>query len=222
MKKFLFFALAAAFAFTSCTKDETLATAQNGAIGFDVAADKATRSYDPSITTANITNFAVYGWMNDYTGVVFRDELVSNNGGGWTYQNTQYWVAGNDYYFAALAPSNDRDWTLTESDTDAEAKLGIGQVNFKNDGAQDLLYWAQGPIKGQSSSNPVVGIVFNHLLSKVKFTFANQFDNENVSIVVRNIVINQHPSEANIDLATATWYTDLNAWQYVEGKTANY
>ena len=52
MKKFLFFALAAAFALTSCNNDETLATAQNGAIGFDVAADKATRSYDPSITTA--------------------------------------------------------------------------------------------------------------------------------------------------------------------------
>ena len=130
MKKFLFLGLAAMMAFTSCTKDQTLATAQNGAIGFDVAADKATRSnVDPSTTTANITNFAVYGFMNDATGVVFRDELVSgSNASGWTYQNTQYWTP-NTYYFAALAPSNDRAWTLTEATGDA-AKLGIGSVNF--------------------------------------------------------------------------------------------
>ena len=224
MKKFLFFALAAAFAFTSCTKDETLATAHNGAIGFAVAADNATRSYDPSITNQNIKekDFAVYGWMNDYTGVVFRDELVSYNGTGWAYDNTQYWVADNSYYFAALAPSTGRTWTLKEAASNDEAKLGIGKVNFKNAGTQDLLYWAQGPIVGKASANPEVSIVFHHLLSKVKFTFANQFDNENVSIVVKNIVINQHPSEAEINLATANWWTNLKAWQYVDGQKANY
>ncbi|MBR5823065.1 MAG: fimbrillin family protein [Paludibacteraceae bacterium] len=223
MKKFLFFALAAAFAFTSCTQDETLATAQNGAIDFAVAADKATRSIDdPSITTKNITNFAVYGFMEDYTGVVFRDELVSgSNDAGWSYQNTQYWVVDKNYYFAALAPSNDRAWTLTEEAKEDNAKLGIGQVNFKNDGKQDLLYWA-GTQKGLASGNPKVGILFNHLLSKVKFSFVNQFDNPNAKIVVKNIVINDAAAEANIDLATNTWWTNLDAWTYVDGVVADY
>ena len=210
MKKFLFLGLAAMMAFTSCTKDETLAVAQNGAIGFDVAADKATRSnVDPSITTDNISNFAVYGFMDAATGVVFRDELVTKQGSDWSYQNTQYWVAGKNYYFAALAPSNDRAWTLTEATGDA-AKLGIGQVAFTNDGTQDLLYWAQGPIVGQASNNAKVGVVFNHLLSKVKFSFVNQFDNANAFIVVKDIVITNAETEGTIDLAVANWWDNVS------------
>lgn len=218
MKKFLFLGLAAMMAFTSCTKDETLATAQNGAIGFDVAADKATRAYDPSITTQNITDFAVYGFMTDVNGVVFYDEEVTNNSGAWTYTNTQYWVAGKNYYFAALAPSVDRAWSL---DTTGASTFGAGTVTFTNEGAQDLLYWAQGPIVGQANNNPVVGITFKHLLSKVKFTFANQFDNENAYIVVRDIKINNHPSVAKINLAVDKWWENKKAWEYT-GETTTY
>lgn len=213
MKKFLFLGLAAMMAFTSCTKDETLATAQNGAIGFDVAADKATRSvYDPSTTTDNITNFAVYGFMNEATGVVFRDELVSgSNANGWTYQNTQYWTP-NIYYFAALAPSNDRAWTLTEASGDA-AKFGIGTVAFTNNGTQDLLYWAG---VSDNTANAVedapVSIKFNHLLSKVKFSFVNQFDNANATIVVKDIVITNAETEGTIDLAVENWWDGIKDW----------
>ena len=210
MKKFLFLGLAAMMAFTSCTKDETLAVAQNGEIGFDVAADKATRSVvDPSITTANIDNFAVYGFMDNVSGAVFTDELVTKQGGAWSYQNTQYWVAGKNYYFAALAPSNDRAWTLDESNA---STLGIGTVSFTNDGTQDLLYWAQGPIVGQASNNAKVGVVFNHLLSKVKFSFVNQFDNANAYIVVKDIVITNAETEGTIDLAVENWWDGKEDW----------
>ena len=204
MKKFLFLGLAAMMAFTSCTKDETLATAQNGAIGFDVAADKATRSnIDPSITTANIDNFAVYGFMDNVSGAVFTDELVTKQGDAWSYQNTQYWVAGKNYYFAALAPSNDRAWTL---DTKNASTLGVGTVTFTNDGTQDLLYWAQGPIEGKATDNAKVGVLFNHLLSKVKFSFVNQFDNANAYIVVKDIVITNAETEGTINLAVENWW----------------
>ena len=216
MKKFLFLGLAAMMAFTSCTKDQTLATAQNGAIGFDVAADKATRSnVDPSTTTANITNFAVYGFMNDATGVVFRDELVSgSNASGWTYQNTQYWTP-NTYYFAALAPSNDRAWTLTEATGDA-AKLGIGSVNFVNSGKQDLLYWAGvSENKGGESEDAPVAIKFNHLLSKVKFTFENQFDNVNTTLTIENIQINNGYTQGDVNLAVADWWS-TPSWDFTK------
>ena len=224
MKKFLFLGLAAMMAFTSCTKDETLATAQNGAIGFDVAADKATRSvYDPSITTESIQDFAVYGWMEKYTGEVFTDELVSRNGDAWTYQNTQYWVAGNDYYFAALAPSVGRAWELTIADTQEEANLGIGQVKFTNEaGKQDLLYWAEGPIEGKAEDNAAVPVLFNHLLSKVKFSFVNEFDNEKVTLKVSNIVINKLEKVANINLATSDWWTNKDAWSFEGTETVNF
>ena len=214
MKKFLFLGLAAMMAFTSCTKDETLAVAQNGAIGFDVSADKATRSVvDPSITTETIDNFAVYGWMEKYTGVVFNDELVTRSGETWGYTNTQYWVAGNDYYFAALAPSNGRNWELTVADSQEEANYGIGQVKFTNEaGKQDLLYWAEGPFTGKASGNAPVGIEFKHLLSKVKFSFVNEFDNESVTLKVSDVVINDLEKVANINLAVDKWWENANAW----------
>ena len=214
MKKFLFFALAAAFAFTSCTQDETLATAQNGAIAFIPAADKATRSVDdPSITTESIQDFAVYGWMNDVTGVVFNDELVSRNGNAWSYQNTQYWVNGNNYNFAALAPSEGRNWTLDPAATNERAKLGVGEVTFTNEeGKQDLLYWAEGPIVGKASGNLPVPVIFNHLLSKVKFSFVNEFDNNSVTLKVSDIKINGLESAGKIDLAVANWWENESAW----------
>lgn len=208
MKKFLFLGLAAMMAFTSCTKDETLATAQNGAIGFDVAADKATRSnVDPSITTANIDNFAVYGWMKDASNVggkVFEDELVTKNGGAWSYQNTQYWTR-NTYYFAALAPSNDRNWTVATQ----QSESGIGVVTFENkDAAQDLLYWAGiSENKGGESENAPVGIFFKHLLSKVKFSFVNNFDNALTSIKVSNVQITNAYTKGTLDLTLADWWT---------------
>ena len=226
MKKFLFFALAAAFAFTSCTQDETLATAQNGAIDFAVAADKATRSvYDPSITTNGgdnttaIDNFSVYGFMNEATGVVFNDEIVTKQGGAWTYANTQYWTP-NTYYFAALAPANGRAWELTAASGDA-AKLGVGTIDFTNDGTQDLLYWAGvSDNTANAVENQPVSILFNHLLSKVKFSFVNQFDNANASIVVKNIVITNAETKGTLNLAVENWWDGENDWSV--NTTANF
>ena len=224
MKKFLFFALAAAFALTSCTKDETIATAQKGAIAFAPAADKATRSvYDPSITTNGgngttaIDNFAVYGFMNDVTGVVFDDEIVTKQGGAWTYANTQYWTP-NTYYFAALAPANGRAWKLDNTNA---STLGVGTIDFTNDGTQDLLYWAGvSDNTGNAVEDQPVSILFNHLLSKVKFSFVNQFDNENASVVVKNIVITNAETKGTLNLAVENWWDGVNDWDV--NTTANF
>ena len=205
MKKFLFLGLAAMMAFTSCTKDETLATAQNGAISFDVSADKATRrNVDPSITTDNITNFNVYGFMTQVDGLVFAttgEKVTGSNASGWTYTNTQYWTP-NTYYFAAIAPAENPKWTLTPATDDAKAKLGVGVIDFKNAGTQDLLYWAgiSDNTEGKAEDAPVA-INFNHLLSKVKFSFVNEFDNANAQIEVLDIQITNAYDEGSVDLA---------------------
>lgn len=223
MKKFFLFALAAAFAFTSCTKDETLATAQPGAIDFAVAANNSTRScVDPSITTANIQDFAVYGWMQAQSingdtligGDVFNNEVVYGGNGNWSYDNTQYW-AKNTYYFAALAPafkedSTLRNWTVVER---GHNKLGIGVVRFENNGEQDLIYWAdildntQGAVEDKK-----VQVVFNHLLSKVKFSFENAFNNELTTIRVSDVKITNAYTEGTIQLNDEDWWTDPDNW----------
>ncbi len=234
MKKFFLFALAAAFAFTSCTKDETLATAQPGAIDFAVAANNATRSnYDPSISTNGengtkaISDFAVYGHMRNSeqgtSGEVFREEVVTgSNANGWSYTNTQYWTK-NIYYFAALAPYEGRRWTATAVSGD----YGIGQVQFPNDGTQDLLYWADivdNRDGAMAENNTPVSIVFNHLLSKVKFSFANGLTNELSTIKVSDIKITNAYSEGNIDLNTEDWWKveGLNCWKFEEENTTTF
>ncbi len=226
MKKFFLFALVAAFAFTSCTKDETIATTQPGAIAFAPAVDNATRAYvDPSFNTNNLENFNVYGYVSDGTtmGLVFSEagEKVTKANGLWSYQNTQYWT-DNMYYFSAIAPaegpnSENPNWTLTNATTDEAKKLGVGTVQFTNNGTQDLLYWfgtANGAQEGVQEQP--VHIAFDHLLSKVKFTFENVFDNDQVSLVVKDVQITNAETSAFINLAVADkgW---KDAWDFTNG-----
>ena len=228
MKKFLF-GLATLALLASCSQNETLEVSKGNAIDFQNAfVGNATRSVnDPSynMTKENLTDFAVYGFMNEASGVVFTDELVSKQDGKWSYQNTQYWTPDNTYYFAALAPgdANTREWTLTQASGDA-AKLGIGTVNFENHGTQDLLYWANvyvNDANNNQAENPVA-ITFNHLLSKVKFTFKNGLANANASIRVNDITITNAHTNATINLATNNWWTNLNAWVINENITERF
>lgn len=230
MKKIFLFALAAAFAFTSCTKDETLATAQPGAIDFAVAANNATRSnYDPSITTANIKEFAVYGWMSgkkaDGTqigGDVFNYERVTRDNGSWTYGNTQYWTR-NVYYLSALSPAPEdttaRNWRIVQT---GHNTLGLGTIMFDNNQdaegkQQDLVYWAAKiDNTNGDAENAKVPVVFNHLLSKVKFTFKNGFSNELTTIRVTDVKITNAESQGTINLNTADWWEveKNNCWAF--------
>lgn len=221
MKKFLL-GLATLVLFASCSQNETIEVSKGNAIEFQNAfVDNATRSnVDPSTTTANLQDFAVYGFMDEYTGKVFIDELVSAP--SWTYSNTQYWTP-NVYYFAALAPGNNsRQWTLEAANTDATAKRGIGVVSFTNDGTQDLLYWADvfDNTAGACQNNKV-GITFNHLLSKVKFSFKNEFKNNNASIIVKDIQITNARTKGEIDLTSANWWS-TPCWTFTNDTRATF
>ena len=219
MKKNIFSVLAVA-ALASCMKEQTIATMQPGAIAFDGAfVDNATRANaaaDPSTTTATLESFNVWGFMDDATGKVFDQELVSKNGSGWSYANTQYWAPGHTYYFAALANYKNTEVTATGTN-----KLGLGTVKYTvTDGAQDLLYAAAGPIAAPEATATTVDPVkfsFNHMLSKVKFSFKNAFTNPLATIDVKNIEM-VVPATATIDLDVADWWSK-NCWTGYTGTT---
>ena len=129
--------IAAAAMLASCSLDETLETARDTrVIGFSNAfVDNATRSVvDPSFTVATLRNFAVYGFTQN--GQIFDGVTVSSadNGSTWTYNPIQYWVEGNQYAFAAIAPASVpvSGETLTGSSV-ADYKVGM-TVSFTNDG----------------------------------------------------------------------------------------
>ena len=217
MKKLLVIALAA-ISMAACMNEETTMLPQGDAISFDSAfIDNATRAaVDPSIKTATLDGFNVWGFVNEYDGTIFNGTEVKKADGAWSYQGTQYWVPNQDFYFAALAPMNSANWTVNLA-TDEAAKLGLGTVSFTNvDGTEDLLYAKEMmQSKGLNEDNGPVKFQFQHLLSKVKFTFTNGFPTETASIKVTNVKM-VVPHEATINLAQADY---TKAWTLGNGTT---
>jgi hypothetical protein len=216
MKK-LFTILAVAATLVSCAKEDVVSQAAPEAIGFDnTFIDNATRSvYDPSYTNGKLFNdFQVYGFVQgqplfnaDNKGVT-----VYKNGGSltetdyagqektdWKYAGTQYWIPGADYNFSAVAPAT--GWTKTEA-TAERTKL-----SFTNDAKHDILYAQTATIEGKQSGNVAVGFTFRHILSKVKFSFLNNYNADNTVLQVRDITVRNAVHEASVELTAenTTW-----------------
>ena len=212
MKKVIL-SLFAVAALASCVQTEELGVANNmEAIAFDNAfVDNATKSIDPSITNDSITSFKVYGTtksldngagteVNIFNGV----EVEKNGTGAWSYSNDhiQYWIADNEYKFAAVVNGT------VSTDT-----VGLpATIEYTADGATDLLY-AESETVGKASNNPAVKFTFNHLLAKAKFTVHNTIatntaDNE-VTYRVSDVKINAY--------ASATYNVENAAWDLQDG-----
>ena len=197
MKK-LFVGVLAIASMVACMNEETVRVQDGNPIAFEnTYVQNATRANDPSTTTNNIQEFSVWAYMNAVDGVVFDDETVSRSGDDWTYTNTQYWMPGNNYFFAAFAG----DRTAIETLPETMDENGLGEVKFTNvDGTNDILY-AEAVVENAEADQEPVALTFKHLLSKVKFTFKNGFQNDNNFVVVKNITM---------DVAE-TAYVDLSA-----------
>ena len=215
MKK-LFLVALAAVVLASCVQNEELAVAgSTTAIAFgDSFVYNATKA-DPTTTTATIDNFDVWAFMDEVGGTVLTDEDVTKNASGaWGYQNLQYWAPNHTYYFAALSPANSANVTEDLAEGDA-AKLGLGEITFTNvEGTEDLLYAKAKETTGTMAELAAEGMdpvkmQFQHLLSKVTFTFQNGFATNNMKVVVTNVRMSA-PKSATIDLAQANYAT---AWE---------
>lgn len=212
MKKIFLIGLTAAAMMASCSNDETVEMAQQKAISFSNAfVNNGTRSIvDPSFTTENLTDFAVYGFTQK--GQIFNGEKVSKGGTastGWSYDNVQYWVPGNTYTFGAIAPhraANVSDVKLPEGATKVEMK-----VAFTNTDADqvDLLHAAPTQIAGTDVTptyTTPVSMTFNHQLSKVKFSFVNAVG-EGYTVKVKDVKIKDAYKDGTLTVAATenTW-----------------
>lgn len=178
MKKIFLIGLTAAAMLASCSNDETVEMAQQKAIGFSNAfVNNGTRSVvDPSFTTESLSDFAVYGFTQK--GQIFNGEKVSKGGTastGWSYANLQYWVPGNTYTFAAIAPHRVAAHVSNVTLPTGAAKVEM-KVAFTNTDADqvDLLHAEPAQITDVTATYTTpVSMTFNHQLSKVKFSFQN-------------------------------------------------
>ncbi len=211
MKKIFLIGLTAAAMLASCSNDETVEMAQQKAISFSNAfVNNGTRSiYDPSFTTASLSDFAVYGFTQK--GQIFNGEKVSKGGAastGWSYDNVQYWVPGNTYTFGAIAPHSVAAHVSNVTLPTGAAKVGM-EVAFTNTDADqvDLLHAAPAQITGVTPTYTTpVSMTFNHQLSKVKFSFQNSVG-VGYNVKVSNVKITDAFKDGTLTVAAAgnTW-----------------
>ena len=189
MKK-IFIAIMAVAAAVSCSQELTVDAPKGAAIGFANAfVENSTRAAD--YDADNITDFSVYGFITkDTEGAIFTDQKVAGSqAAGFTYSPAQYWVGGATYSFSALVPYNGRHWTYTATNS------GNGVISFNNETAvanQDLLFaYATRTTEASITAAPeAVAFTFDHVLSRVKFSFVNGFgEDQNITLKVTNVHI---------------------------------
>ena len=220
MKK-LFIAIMAVAGLAACSQDMTLETPKGAAIAFDNAfVNNSTRATDINID--NLLDFGVYGSVvngQGQQGLIFNNQQVEKSGNAYSYSPAQYWIADAQYDFVAIAPYQENGddktptWTYATT-TEDDAKNGT--LTFYNDRAaaeQDLLFASETAVETPASitSAPdAVSFTFNHLLSRVKFSFVNGFaSGSNITLKITDVHITDTYKSGTIAIANGevadTW-----------------
>lgn len=227
MKK-IFIAVLAVAALASCATDEIVSTPKGAAIGFDEAfVDNSTRAND--LNKANLEGFNVYGTVTKATtGIIFDGTLVSKsvtNGelsSSYKYEGTQYWIPSAAYYFVALAPATpDAEWSY---DYGTDDNAYSGEITFNNgegdaNANQDLIFASATRSTGDTidANIAAVSFTFEHILSRIKFTFTNGFDaSNNITLKVTDVILNGLYPTGKVAVADG----QVGTWS-VEGATFN-
>ena len=208
MKKILFAVLAVA-ALVSCSKEHIVVEQPKAAIGFDTFVENSTRAND---LVKGAFDFGVFGLVQkgEQSALIFNNQTVNANGG---YSPAQYWIAAAQYYFTAIAPKTtpaNATWSY------ATTTAHTGTITFDNSAAaanQDLLFAYNKPAQTPAAitAQPAkVGFTFTHMLSRVRFTFANGFgEGSNITLQVTDVTITD--AYATADLAVTNG-APADAW----------
>ncbi len=200
MKK-IFIAVLAVAALVSCSKEQTVNVDKGAVIGFDTFVENSTRAND--LTKGNF-DFGVYGLVEkgSNSALIFDNQEVKKDA---TYSPAQYWIAAAQYYFTAIAPYTNAQWDY------ATTTAHTGTITFDNAAAeanQDLLFAYVKPDQtpAQITTAPAkVGFTFNHMLSRVRFTFANGFgEGSNITLQVTDVTITDAYATALLAVADGT------------------
>ena len=205
MKK-VFIAILAAAAFAACNKAEVVESAPAAKIAFDNAfVDNATKAAT-DITLSNLTDFGVYGTVtkDPNSALIFNNTQVTKNSGAYTYSPVQYWIEGAQYTFSAYAPFTGAKWAFTPADAKDAYNGTLSFNNKEAQGEQDLLFAsATRTTPDAFSATPAaVSFTFSHLLSKVVFKYTNKFTDNNITLKVYDVKINNAAAEGTITVAS--------------------
>ena len=204
MKKniFLWVAVFAVGAMSSCSVDKVVDQAEARYIGFDPIANKVTRVLDA--TAFGHSNFDVWGKYEDVE--VFAGKTVSWQTSSWTYQPLVPWVAGKTYEFAAIAPHVENASYDYEDD-----QYTLGEITVNATPTTQIDYMTADVKTVSSGTNPV-SFDFNHILSKIDFNFQPKTEDSNA-----------WPSPVKIDIKKITLakVNTVNTYEKSSWKTSS-
>lgn len=225
MKK-IFLTILVVASMVSCSNDDVVSIASRKAITFgNVFIENSTRAAAEDFhTTDKLDKFFVYGTVTGSLGSgnivnLYKGAEVTKSSGVWDCNVTQYWVPKCLYNFVAISDVKDNTTDGAVVVTDAN---GMPQkIKYDASLQKDLLYAKiQSPIVTDANADPTSGtddngnvkFTFEHLLSKVMFTFTNGFSKESgVKLYITDIKITNAAKQAIYTCSsTPSWKVSTN------------
>jgi hypothetical protein len=165
-----------------------------------------TAGFDNTITTDNLVDFDV--WGHNGAGVVFEGTKVEKQGDLWVCAEEKMWEPDQTYHFHAFAPADAVD-NIGEY-PNSERDGGLSNFSYTNAGDKDLIYAYATRTQGsllKINADPVQ-LMFEHLLSRVQFTFKNSLSEGNITISNVQITDAVKSAELNcgdVDMVNWVW-----------------
>lgn len=219
MKKniFLWVAVFAVGAMSSCSVDKVVDQAEARYIGFDPFANKVTRAATTTAEGLGHSSFSVFGRYEEGTStynVIFNNKEVKwtgstldDTGGSWKYEPLVPWVSGKKYQFAAIAPYKASGYSYTYgTDISTDGTYSLGSITVDADEVNQIDYMTATPINNYASGTGPVSFDFNHILSKIDFKFQPQNTGEKA-----------WPSDVKIDIKSITLSSVATTKSYTNG-----
>lgn len=219
MKKniFLWVAVFAVGAMSSCSVDKVVDQAEARYIGFDPFANKVTRGLNN--VQFGHDNFSVFGRYKEGTStynVIFNSKEVKwtgstlgDTGGSWKYEPLVPWVSSKDYEFAAIAPysASYKGAYNYENDTYTLGSITLNAAMSEGKYTNQIDYMTATTVNQNSgTSTAAVSFTFNHIASKIDFNFQPQNTGEKA-----------WPSDVKIDIKSITLSGVATTKSYTSG-----
>jgi len=206
--------MAVTVSMASCSLEEVVEQPTPQAIGFSSFVGKPTKAVtQTNLTALQGSGFNVWGGYED-NQTLFSGRKVSYKTDKWEYEgNLEYWVAKQQYYFAAVGPAD----AVTGANFDY---TGGGHLSFtysQTDLAQskDVVY-AEGAKKTEATitSDPQpVDFTFGHIMSWIKIKFVHKMTS-GYKITVSDVTVTGVKTGATFagtGTSTGTWSTPLSS-----------
>ncbi len=219
MKKYFIMAVAVLATLTACQPDEPQTTiVETREICFAPAATEtraaAVATEVGNVETLKLKGFAVFGFQG--VDPIFNNTLVTHadynttlTGLGLTEtdnawapavaENVRYWAVA-DYKFSGVYPATDNGYSM---DKDGNQTI----TNFVNDGTKDLLVSNVKSVNNTALQKSQVALRFDHMLSRVKFTFTNKFTG-NEKMEISGVKINGVAKDGSATIETGDGTVD--------------